>query len=117
MEKFPRLTAYIEKLHRERFSPSCGMIIYKNHEKIYEHFCGFRDAAKTEKTNGKTLYNMYSCTKPVTVAAGMMLCERGLLSLDEPVEKYLPEIRGAYVLETAKRFTSAKKCSCAIFSR
>ena len=109
MEKFPRLTAYIEKLHRERFSPSCGMIIYKNHEKIYEHFCGFRDAAKTEKTNGKTLYNMYSCTKPVTVAAGMMLCERGLLSLDAPVEKYLPEIRGAYVLENGKKVYVGEK--------
>lgn len=103
MQNFPKLTEYIEKLHREKNARSCGIIIYKNHEKIYEHFCGFRDAACTEKTSGKTLYNMYSCTKPITVAAGMMLCERGVLSLDAPVAEYLPEIREAYVIENGEK--------------
>ena len=103
MQNFPKLTEYIEKLHREKNARSCGIIIYKNHEKIYEHFCGFRDAACTEKTSGKTLYNMYSCTKPLTVAAGMMLCERGVLSLDAPVAEYLPEIREAYVIENGEK--------------
>jgi CubicO group peptidase (beta-lactamase class C family) len=107
--KFPRLTEYIEKLHREKNAVSCGMIIYKDHEKIYEHFCGFRDAACTEKANGKTLYNMYSCTKPMTVAAGMMLCERGVISLDDPVEKYLPEIRDAFVIENGEKICVGEK--------
>jgi len=103
MQKFPRLTEYIEKLHSEKYADPCGIIIYENHKKIYERFCGYRDAARTEKTDGKTLYNMYSCTKPVTVAAGMMLCERGVLSLDAPVSAYLPEIREAYVLENGEK--------------
>ena len=109
MMKFPRLTEYIEKLHREKNAVSCGMIIYKDHEKIYEHFCGFRDAACTEKANGKTLYNMYSCTKPMTVAAGMMLCERGVISLNDPVEKYLPEIRDAFVIENGEKVCVGEK--------
>ncbi len=109
MMKFPRLTEYIEKLHREKNAVSCGMIIYKDHEKIYEHFCGFRDAACTEKANGKTLYNMYSCTKPMTVAAGMMLCERGVISLDDPVAKYLPEIRDAFVIENGEKICVGEK--------
>lgn len=109
MMKFPRLTEYIEKLHREKNAVSCGMIIYKDHEKIYEHFCGFRDAACTEKANGKTLYNMYSCTKPMTVAAGMMLCERGVISLDDPVAKYLPEIRDAFVIENGEKVCVGEK--------
>ena len=109
MMKFPRLTEYIEKLHCEKNAVSCGMIIYKDHEKIYEHFCGFRDAACTEKANGKTLYNMYSCTKPMTVAAGMMLCERGVISLDDPVAKYLPEIRDAFVIENGEKICVGEK--------
>lgn len=109
MQNFPKLTEYIEKLYREKNANSCGIIIYKNHEKIYEHFCGYRDAAGTEKTCGKTLYNMYSCTKPVTVAAGMMLCERGVISLDEPVAKYLPEIREAYVIENGEKISVGEK--------
>lgn len=103
MENFPRLTEYLEKLHKEKNARSCGLIIYRNHEKIYEHFCGFRDSACTERTDAATLYNMYSCTKPLTVAAGMMLAERGLLSLDAPVASYLPEMRGAYILENGKK--------------
>ena len=103
MQKFPRLTEYIENLYREKNANSCGIIIDQNHEKIYERFLGYRDDAKTEKTCGKTLYNMYSCTKPVTVTAGMMLVERGIVSLDAPVSAYLPEIREAYVIENGEK--------------
>lgn len=109
MQCFPKLTEYIERLHREKNARSCGIIIYKNHEKIYEHFCGYRDAAGTEKADGKTLYNMYSCTKPMTVAAGMMLVERGVLSLDAPVAEYLPEISEAYVMEGGKKICVGEK--------
>ena len=109
MQDFAKLTEYVENLHREKNANSCGIIIYKNHEKIYEHFCGYRDAACTEKTDGKTLYNMYSCTKPVTVAAGMMLVERGVISLDEPVASYLPELREAYVIENGKKVCVGEK--------
>ena len=109
MNDFPKLTEYIEKLHREKNANSCGIIIYQNHKKIYEHFCGYRDAARTERTDGKTLYNMYSCTKPMTVAAGMMLCERGVLSLDAPVAEYLPEIREAYVIENGEKIYVGEK--------
>ena len=109
MQKFPRLTAYIENLHREKNAKACGIIIYKNHEKIYEYFCGYRDAAATEKTDGKTLYNLYSCTKPFTVAAGMMLAERGVLDLNAPVADYLPEIREAYVIENGERICVGEK--------
>ena len=103
MRYFPKLTEYIEDLHREKHSPSCGIIIYSNHKKIYENYWGCEDAERTRKTTGKTLYNMYSCTKPMTVAAGMMLWERGLIDLDAPVEKYLPEIAEAFVLKDGEK--------------
>ena len=37
MRYLPKLTEYIEDLHREKHSPSCGIIIYSNHKKIYEN--------------------------------------------------------------------------------
>ncbi len=37
-----------------------------------------------------TIYRFYSMTKPVTSVAVMMLFEEGLLSLDDPVAKYIP---------------------------
>ena len=109
MRYLPKLTEYIETLHREKHSPSCGIIIYSNHKKIYENYWGYEDAERTRKTTGKTLYNMYSCTKPVTVAAGMMLWERELLDLDAPVAKYLPEMAKAFVMENGEKIFVGEK--------
>lgn len=39
-------------------------------------------------------------TKPVTSVAIMVLCERGLIELDEPVERHLPELANRVVFET-----------------
>lgn len=37
------------------------------------------------------MYSIGSCTKSFTAAAIAVLCDRGLLSLDDPVRKYIPE--------------------------
>jgi len=41
-----------------------------------------------------TIYFLASITKPFTVAALMLLVERGLVTLTDPVQKYLPEFQG-----------------------
>jgi CubicO group peptidase (beta-lactamase class C family) len=45
-----------------------------------------------------TLMRIASLTKPITAAATMMLVEEGLLSLDDPVDRLLPELSGRRVL-------------------
>lgn len=103
MEKFPKITEHIEALKQKVGIPSCGFIIYKDHEKIYDYFTGYADSDKTKKADDQTLYFMYSCTKPMTITAGMMLWERGLLDLDAPVEKYLPEIADVFLIKDGER--------------
>lgn len=44
--------------------------------------------------NGDGIYLVASITKPVTASALMLLVERGLVSLQDPVSKYLPEFQG-----------------------
>lgn len=46
------------------------------------------------KAGPETVYILASITKPVTVAALMLLVERGQVSLVDPVQKYLPEFQG-----------------------
>jgi CubicO group peptidase (beta-lactamase class C family) len=41
-----------------------------------------------------TIFLLASITKPVTACAVMLLVERGLVSLDDPVTRYLPEFVG-----------------------
>ena len=42
-----------------------------------------------------TMFRMYSCSKVITITAAMILYERGLLLLDDPVENYLPCYKNA----------------------
>jgi CubicO group peptidase (beta-lactamase class C family) len=46
------------------------------------------------------IFRIASMTKPVTSVAALQLIERGRISLDAPVSKYLPELSGLSVFES-----------------
>jgi CubicO group peptidase (beta-lactamase class C family) len=52
---------------------------------------GVRDLATGAPTTVDTVDLWFSMTKIVTATAAMQLAERGALSLDDPVERFLPE--------------------------
>jgi CubicO group peptidase (beta-lactamase class C family) len=54
---------------------------------------GLRDIESQLPFTTNTLCWIASITKPVTVAAAMMLVDAEKLALDDPVERYLPEFR------------------------
>ena len=86
---FDKLSAYLDTLPAEGV-PGCDLAVYRNHEPIFRHMAGHRDAANTEPMRGDETYCLFSCTKVFTTCAAMQLIERGLLSLDDPVSDYLP---------------------------
>ena len=40
-----------------------------------------------------TVFRLYSMTKPITTVAAMLLADEGRFKLDDPVSKYLPELK------------------------
>jgi CubicO group peptidase (beta-lactamase class C family) len=52
---------------------------------------GHRDLEAGAPVELDTVFRIYSMTKPITSLATMMLYERGLLELTDPVARYLPE--------------------------
>jgi CubicO group peptidase (beta-lactamase class C family) len=48
----------------------------------------------------KTLFRIYSMTKPVTGVAMMQLYEKGLWKLDDPITRYLPEFAALKVMKS-----------------
>ena len=89
-------------------NPWYDLIILKDGECIFRHFEGYRDAQKTVKVNGKERVNLYSCSKPITVTLGMMLVEKGVISLDDPLYKYIPEWENVKVLKNGELKKSEK---------
>ncbi|MEI9997732.1 MAG: serine hydrolase domain-containing protein [Verrucomicrobiota bacterium] len=59
---------------------------------------GYADLATRSPMNPDALFWIASMTKPMTATALMMLVDEGKVSLDDPVEKYLPEFKGQKVL-------------------
>lgn len=58
---------------------------------------GWSDLEQKTLMKRDTIFQVMSMTKPVTAAAAMICVERGLLSLDDPIEMYLPQFKGIQV--------------------
>ncbi|HEY6169111.1 MAG TPA: serine hydrolase domain-containing protein [Verrucomicrobiae bacterium] len=54
---------------------------------------GFRDVEKRLPMERDTIVRVYSMSKIITCAATLMLMEDGQFNLDDPVAKYLPELK------------------------
>jgi CubicO group peptidase (beta-lactamase class C family) len=67
---------------------------------VYQGAFGVADAGSRRPMTVDTVFRIASMTKPVTSLAVMQLVEQGRLSLDDPGEKYLPELANLKVLET-----------------
>jgi|GEM_PF-85618 len=58
----------------------------------YQSVQGLADIETGRRMTRDTTFRLASMTKPVTGVATMILKERGLVGLDEPVERWLPEL-------------------------
>ena len=70
--------------------PGANLMILKEGQEIFYHEDGFADIEEKRPIRRDTIFRMYSMTKPVTAAAVMILLERGIIDLYEPVSKFLP---------------------------
>ena len=55
---------------------------------------GMADIAAKKQLRPDSIFWIASMTKPITATAVLMLQDEGKLSVDDPVEKYLPEFKG-----------------------
>lgn len=59
---------------------------------------GWADIAAKKPMTKDAMFWIASMSKPITATAFMMLVDEGKVSLDDPVEKYLPEFKGQMVI-------------------
>lgn len=76
-----------------------GAVATKGKGLVYLGAAGSRDATKPEKVaTTDTIVAFYSCTKAVASTAMLQLIERGIIGLDDPVHKYIPEFAEKKIL-------------------
>ena len=82
------LSARIE----EKFISGAVFALSLDGRMAYQSVQGLADIESGRKMTRDTEFRLASMTKPITGVAMMILKERGLIELDAPVERYLPEL-------------------------
>jgi len=73
------------------------MLVADKEKVLTAEVAGWADIAAKKPMALNSLFWIASQSKPITGAALMILVDEGKVSLDDPVEKYLPEFRGQMV--------------------
>jgi CubicO group peptidase (beta-lactamase class C family) len=87
--------------------PGVVAMAVDRHGIIYQGAFGVADAANGRPLTTDAIFRIASMTKPVTTVAAMQLLEQGRFSLEDPAEKYLPELAHLSVFESFDPKTGA----------
>ena len=74
------------------------MLVADKDKTLAVETAGYSDVAAKKPIEATDLFWIASMSKPVTGTALMALVDEGKVQLDDPVEKYLPEFRGTWLI-------------------
>lgn len=87
---FDRLREHLDEMVADGV-PGNDCIVTRDHEVLFRHRAGFADKEAGRPISGDELYLMWSVSKVATCTAAVKLIEDGVISLDDPVSKYIEE--------------------------
>ncbi len=87
---FSNVKEYVDGLIKNKGIPYIDVSVYKDHKSLYRYYAG-------KNVNGKENLFLFSCTKPMLVALVMRFMEEGKISLNDTIEKYLPEYKNTSI--------------------
>lgn len=88
-------TFYEQGMRKNGIVGSSFMLI-QDGQVIAQEFFGQANQEKQQPVDENTIYHWASITKTFTSIAIMQLRDRGLLKLDDPILKYLPELKAVH---------------------
>lgn len=78
-----------------------SLIVRKSGNIVHEEYIGYADIASKIPVTDSTVFRLASMTKPVIAVAIMNMVDKGLLSITDPIAKYIP---GFAEMKVAKEF-------------
>ena len=93
-DRLQYLDRFFERRYLEPGRLPCALTLIEHRGKV-EHFSalGYMDIERQRRVEKDTIFRIYSMTKPITSMAFMMLVEQGLVSLDDEVQRFIPQWR------------------------
>jgi CubicO group peptidase (beta-lactamase class C family) len=98
----------VRKLIEDRKIPGALIAVAKDGQVVLLKGWGLMDVEAGKPMREDAIFRIYSMTKAITTAAALTLVDAGVVALDDPVAKWIPELRGLKVqapegLRTPKR--------------
>src|SRR5262245_58532676 len=91
----PRMREFVEAM---QISGAVTLVAHKG-KIVHFEAVGEADIAAHRPMTGETLFAVASMTKPITATAVMILQDEKMLSIDDPVSKYVPQFKDARLAE------------------
>jgi CubicO group peptidase (beta-lactamase class C family) len=87
-----------------------AVILVANKDQVLDlEAVGYADVAAKKPMETDAIFWIASISKPIAATALMLLVDEGKLSVDDPVEKYLPEFQGQMVADKKDKKAAAVK--------
>nr|WP_297348482.1 serine hydrolase domain-containing protein [uncultured Glaciecola sp.] len=109
IEGADRITKTMQKHVDEGRLPGVMTMISHKGNIVYGKALGMRDIESEDPLELDDIFRIYSMTKPITSTAIMMLVEKGKISLDDPVSKFIPAFENLEVLAEDGTRRAAKR--------
>lgn len=93
---FKPMKEFMDRLTSWRIPGNCIKVCIDGKE-VFSYQSGYSDVENKKPMTGEGLFNIYSCSKPITVTAALQLYEKGVFLLDDPLYEYIPEFKKMYV--------------------
>ncbi len=94
-EALERAAALLASEVRDRRITAAAILVARNNTVVFSKGCGrLMPDGDSPDVKPDSIFLLASITKPVTACALMLLVDRGQVSLDDPVSKYLPDFQG-----------------------
>ncbi len=90
----PAIDAIFTRWMAENHVPGMVYGVVAQGRLAYVHGLGVQDLKTRRAVDGETLFRIASMTKAFTALSILSLRDKGLIALDDPAEKYVPEMRG-----------------------
>jgi CubicO group peptidase (beta-lactamase class C family) len=95
--KLQRLTDAFQAQVDNGAIPGAVLMVVRNGKAGYVKAIGFQDREKQIAMKPDSIFWIASLTKPIVTVATMMLVEEGKIQIDDPVQRYLPELKDMQV--------------------
>lgn len=96
--RIKRIAKVQQELIDEGQIGSNQVVIYKDGHMIYDSIVN-SNLSGDENITDQTIFPLWSMSKPITTVAAMILFEDGKFMLDDPIEKFLPEMSNLQCLD------------------